>query len=227
MLLTVLTVCILTAHASASAPAVPTDPRVEYAAAELALGIDRSVPRFGWKLPRASGRGEQQAAYQLTITEQGSTTSLFDSKKIPSNRSQFISPPNGTAALKPDASYDWAVRWYSSLDPSTPSPWLRATFSTGIGSGSDLTGWKGAQWIVPTKVRGEGSGNQMRKHFTLPAGKAITRAGATDTLSHFSHHFSHSSRIPLSFFSPIDLMLSQHCTSHAWVTSTWRSTASG
>eukprot|EP01046_Picozoa_sp_COSAG06_P022851 COSAG06_NODE_1792_length_8393_cov_4.896552_2_plen_281_part_00 len=169
------------AAAAAPALAAPTRPRVEYTEGEAALGID-DAPRFGWTLPVATVRGEEQLAYQLTVTHAGTNAVVWDSQRVVSNTTQFVALPAGTA-LEPDTSYLWAVRWWSSssagsASSATPSPWLHSSFSTGIGSNStELAGWKGAQWIVPTKVRGEGQGNQMRKHFSLPpGGKAVTRA---------------------------------------------------
>ena len=169
------------ATAAAAAPAAPTRPRVEYTEGEAALGID-DAPRFGWTLPVATVRGEEQLAYQLTVTHAGTNAVVWDSQRVVSNTTQFVALPAGTA-LEPDTSYLWAVRWWSSSSAGSassakPSPWLHSSFSTGIGSNStELAGWKGAQWIVPTKVRGEGQGNQIRKHFSMPpGGKAVTRA---------------------------------------------------
>jgi hypothetical protein len=170
------------ATAAAAAPAAPTRPRVEYTEGEAALGID-DAPRFGWTLPAPTVRGEEQLAYQLTVTHAGTNAVVWDSQRVVSNTTQFVALPAGSAALEPDTSYLWAVRWWSSssagsASSATPSPWLHSSFSTGIGSNStELAGWKGAQWIVPTKVRGEGQGNQIRKHFSMPpGGKAVTRA---------------------------------------------------
>ena len=163
--------------ASASSPPwPPTRPRIEYTEGS-ALGVDVSLPRFGWALDypdlAVTTRGETQAAYQIVVTAQGAATASWDSGKVESNRTQQVALPP-SVSLQPDTSFDWRVRWWPSSAPDTPSPWLHSTFSTGVGSGADVgEGWKGAQWIVPSNVRGHGKGNQLRKRFTLPPGGKV------------------------------------------------------
>lgn len=162
---------------AAASPWAPSRPRVEYTEG-AALGIDVASPRFGWALDIPAGhdaagsRGEAQDAYQLVVTAQGAAAPTWDSGKVVSNITQQVALPQAIT-LPPDTSFDWRVRWYPrSAPPASPSPWLHSTFSTGLGSGINVgAGWKGAQWVVPASVRGEGKGNQLRKRFTLPAGE--------------------------------------------------------
>lgn len=138
-------------------------------------------------------RGVTQFAYQLVISDQLKPGRvLYDSGQVSSNQTQYVrASVNGNAAtFPPDASFDWAVRWWSSADArsvgsvgsrglpdesnhapasaatastASPSPWLNSSFSTGIGSGASMSPWKGAAWIVPAKH----TGNLIRKTFTL------------------------------------------------------------
>ena len=148
------------------------------------MGIDVPHPRFGWALPAPSARGERQAAFQLAITRQGDSAPLWDSQRIASAQTTLVT---ANVTLAPDASYDWRVRWWSSADPSTPSPWLSSTFSTGIGSAVDPSrGWLTAEWVVPTKIRGSGMGNQLRKEFELPTGKVIRGALYVTCLGYYA-----------------------------------------
>lgn len=153
---------------SGATPLTPIRPRVEYTEG-VALGIDVSSPRFSWSL--LGGRDEQQVAYQLVITQQHGGI-VWDSQKVTSNNTQLVSPPT-SVTFTPDSSFDWSVRWWASSGVD-PSPYLVSSFSTGIGSGTSMVPWKGAQWIVAGHVRGAGAMHQIRKPFSLSA--APTRA---------------------------------------------------
>jgi hypothetical protein len=190
--LAVAVVAVGAAVAAAQPPPVlsPTRPRVEYTEGKgmhAALGVDAlTSPRFGWALDGDEDathgqRGDAQLAYQLVLTQQGSSAPLWDSGRVLSNRSQHVAPP-ANVSLAADASYDWKVRCWSRLGGpgGPPGPWLLSTFSTGIGTVVQVNGtglaWAGAQWVVTTKVRGHGQGNLMRKEFSLPAGDRVVRA---------------------------------------------------
>lgn len=114
---------------------------------------------------------------------------LYDSGQVASSQTQHIKAANATLPL--DASFDWAVRWWSTTTAtaaiatttnSAPSAWLNSSFSTGIGSGSSMAPWLGAAWIVAGKAKGYGSANQIRKSFTLqsPPARAALYVAAMD-----------------------------------------------
>ena len=128
---------------AAAATDPPLRPRVEDTEG-IALGVDAPSPRFSWALPVAAARGEAQVAYQLVIADAVAGASAFDSGKVASNASQFVRA-DSTVAFAPDSAFAWAVRWWSSAAPDVPSAWLNATFTTGVGSGTSDTPWRGAE----------------------------------------------------------------------------------
>ena len=159
----------------------PFRPRVEYSEG-IALGIDERSPRFSWALPESSVRGEIQAAYHLVVHQRHTKSGFtYDSGRVASNKTTFVGLPKSLSALPFDSEFDWSVRWWSlSASDGSPSPFLNSSFSTGIGSGSWMVPWNDAQWIVAAKVRGEGSGTQIRKTFSLhsPATRAALYVAA-------------------------------------------------
>jgi alpha-L-rhamnosidase len=160
--LNVLLTALLVHAATAVSP--PTRLRVEYTPG-VALGIDVRSPRFSWAL--LGGRDEYQAAYQLVITQQHGKL-IWDSKRVASNQTQYVKPP-ASVSFPPDSSFDWCVRWWPESASTVSSEPRCSEFSTGIGSGTSMAPWREAQWIVPKAVRGHGTGNQLRKNFTLKA----------------------------------------------------------
>jgi alpha-L-rhamnosidase len=144
----------------------PTRLRLEYI--EEPRGIDVVQPRFTWALSHGT-RGEGQTAYQILVTKsfkRGST--VWDSGKVMSPKSQNIKY-SGTTALEADTSYTWKVKFWDrqGVESAYSSP---STFTTGLWTTAD---WKGAKWIG---VNAQAPGTQMRVAFNTT--KPILRATA-------------------------------------------------
>src|SRR5690349_14365884 len=105
------------------------------------LGIDEKKPTFTWQM-KAAGRGYQQSAYQIVVTDDVGIVS-WDSKKVTSSLSLNI-PYNGES-LKPTTRYTWKVTvWDQQNKPASASSW----FETGLmDSDPGLRAWDGATWI--------------------------------------------------------------------------------
>ncbi len=69
------------------------------------LGIDEKKPAFTWQM-KAAGRGYQQTAYQIVVTDAGGTVA-WDSKKI--NSSYSLNIPYAGSPLRPATRYTWKV----------------------------------------------------------------------------------------------------------------------
>ena len=65
------------------------------------LGIDEKKPAFTWQM-KATGRGYQQTAYQILVTD-GSGAVAWDSKKI--NSSSSLNIPYAGSPLRPTTRY--------------------------------------------------------------------------------------------------------------------------
>jgi alpha-L-rhamnosidase len=105
------------------------------------LGIDEKKPTFTWQM-QAGGRGYQQTAYQIVVTDAGGTVA-WDSKKV--NSSYSLNIPYAGSALRPATRYTWKVTvWDQTGTPASASSW----FETGLmNADPGLSAWDGATWI--------------------------------------------------------------------------------
>eukprot|EP00054_Salpingoeca_dolichothecata_P025500 m.179111 g.179111 ORF g.179111 m.179111 type:complete len:1109 (+) comp25377_c0_seq1:111-3437(+) len=162
----------------------PTNLRVELQSAsqDLVFGIPTTRPfRVSWTLPQPPRpeRGQVQAAYQIQIFASPTNAPIYDSNRVNSSLQTLnISPGN----LKPEQTYYWRVRVWSSNSAAIASDWsdLNA-FDTEV----PTTTWseRGATWI--------GGFNEMRTQFQVPSGKKLTRARVHATaLGAFTLYFN-------------------------------------
>jgi alpha-L-rhamnosidase len=135
--------------------------RVEYLAAPL--GVDVTFPRFSWALEHST-RGQVGSSYRIVVSSVRSSTIVWDSGTVLSNRSVNI-PYSGTP-LAPDSDFSWSV--VCGDNSGTLSPAAVSNFSTGL-YGSNA--WHGAEFI---SSRSSGSLNTYRSEFSLE--RTITRA---------------------------------------------------
>jgi len=105
------------------------------------LGIDERKPTFTWQM-KADGRGYQQTAYQIVVTDSKGDVA-WDSKKV--NSSLSLNIPYAGKALLPSTRYTWKVTaWDQKGSASSASSW----FETGLmDPDPSLKAWDGATWI--------------------------------------------------------------------------------
>lgn len=105
------------------------------------LGMDEKKPTFTWQM-NATGRGIQQTAYQIVVTDDKGAVA-WDSKKVTSAFSLNI--PYSGNPLQPTTRYTWKVRvWDQKGGQATSSSW----FETGLmNPDPNLSAWDGATWI--------------------------------------------------------------------------------
>ena len=131
---------------------------VEYRQLPLAIGVP--TPTFSWEIWAPTERGVVQGDFTLAVWKAGTSPAGSSAARRveASNRSTFVPLPDGLT-LESDTEYAWSVE----------IPQLRlsanSTFSTGLLAPSD---WNASEWIV---AETGWSATQMRKDFTLPAGR--------------------------------------------------------
>jgi alpha-L-rhamnosidase len=122
---------------------------------EAPLGIDRTAPRFSWRM-QASRQGARQVAYQILVSAPGGSTSeitadpdaalLWDSGRVESTLSHHI--PYQGRRLVSGQRLEWRVRvWDERGEMAESQP---AVFEMGLLKQSD---WK-ARWIGGDLVGG-------------------------------------------------------------------------
>jgi len=131
------------------------------------------IPDFSWIL-ESDLREQIQTAYQIIISSDKEIGDIWNSGKIQSKSSAWIS--YGGPALLPEKEYFWKVRVWDGTDK--PSPWSPVgRFITGL---FDKNDWSGAKWIgyeeIPDSlllvpgVHGNGNnlGDVAKKRTTVP-----------------------------------------------------------
>src|SRR6478752_7600538 len=105
------------------------------------LGIDQKKPTLTWQM-NATGRGYQQTAYQILVTDDKGAV-VWDSKKI--NSAFSLNIPYAGSALQPTTRYTWKVSaWDQKGNQTSASSW----FETGLmNPDPNLAAWDGANWI--------------------------------------------------------------------------------
>jgi len=129
------------------------------------LGIDNTMPRFGWKLiDENNERGQKQTAYQILVSSnieglKNDKGDVWDSGKLKADKSvniEFSGKP-----LESGKQYFWKVKIWDAN--SLESSWSEvAKFSMGLLNPED---WK-AEWIYK-KDQNKKDHNWYRKNFTL------------------------------------------------------------
>ncbi|HMG93549.1 MAG TPA: alpha-L-rhamnosidase N-terminal domain-containing protein, partial [Chryseolinea sp.] len=105
------------------------------------LGTDEKKPAFSWQM-KATGRGYQQTAYQILVTDAGGAIA-WDSKKI--NSASSLNIPYAGNPLRPTTRYTWKV---TAWDQTGASASASSSFETGLmNADPGLTAWDGATWI--------------------------------------------------------------------------------
>ncbi|SFV29008.1 alpha-L-rhamnosidase [Devosia crocina] len=133
----------------------PIDLRCEHLA--TVSGLNGPIPRFGWALA-GDGMGQQQLAYRLRVTDQGSGEAMWDTGKVLSGETQLV--PYGGEPLGSDRVLSWTVQVWDEADrPSEISD--PALIFTGLRSDD----WQ-AEWIA--------------RYFVLPAGREVPADNAYD-----------------------------------------------
>lgn len=108
-----------------------------------AVGIDNTAPQFGWKL-RSEERNFIQEAYQIRVCDRFTNTVLWDSGKVNSEESSFISYKG--KQLQSRQCCEWNVRVWDRSGQDTG--WSEsAFFEMGLLHQED---WK-AMWIEPVQ----------------------------------------------------------------------------
>lgn len=143
------------------------------------LGVDVAAPSFSWKL-LSSGRGVNQAAYQILVSDSESALkrgigSLWDSGKRQSSAS--INVKYEGKPLESGKAYYWKVRVWAT--DGSHSSWSDTNkLQMGLW---DEAAWGNAKWIAldtmptnPSEVR-DPRLPQLRKSFNL-SGKSVTSA---------------------------------------------------
>lgn len=84
--------------------------------------IVESHPRLGWTM-KSSENGTKQTAYEIDIREACTGRAVWNSGKVKSSQSQFVSTEG--AEIRPNSpySYIWRVRVWD--ETNTPSPWSK------------------------------------------------------------------------------------------------------
>ena len=110
--------------------------------AENPLGLDTSVPRFGWQLvSNPHERGIYQTAYQLEVKDEAGKV-VWNSGKVTTDVSQHVTYQG--EALKPATRYTWKVKiWNNKGEIAEKDSW----FETSLMTSDDKEGWNGARWI--------------------------------------------------------------------------------
>lgn len=124
---------VILAAASCSDRNFITNLRTEYMTEPL--GIDVAQPRFSWEMD-SERYGAAQKAYQLTVSEEGST--VFDTGRIESDISVGI--PYAGSPLKPRTRYEWKVCVW---DERGDRHFAESSFETGLMD----EGFGDASWI--------------------------------------------------------------------------------
>jgi alpha-L-rhamnosidase len=137
-----------------------------------------NIPRFSWTIT-SSVRGEEQTAYQLIVSSDGTIAGknkgdIWDSGKTASGKSAWIAYQGDK--LQPGTLYFWKVRVWDKNHKS--SPWSSTgEFITGLFNSND---WSGARWIgfedIPDSLllvpgvhgSGDNLGNKAAKRTTVP-----------------------------------------------------------
>ncbi|MFU8852064.1 family 78 glycoside hydrolase catalytic domain [Micromonospora sp. SL1-18] len=160
---TLLSTSLVTASASAAepanhAPSAPTDLTVGDRSRPLNV---EGAPLFGW-LPHDMDSNEVQSAYQIKVTRDSDSKTVWDSGKVGSSDQAYV--PYQGPGLDSGASYTWTVRTWDRGDLA--SPWAeQAGFDTGLGDRD----WDGAAWI-----RRATSGNDSTDDYTLARKEVAT-----------------------------------------------------
>ena len=110
--------------------------------AENPLGLDTSVPRFGWQLvSNPHERGIYQTAYQLEVKDEAGKV-VWNSGKVTTDVSQHVTYQG--EALKPATRYTWKVKiWNNKGEIAEKDSW----FETSLMTSDDKEGWNGVRWI--------------------------------------------------------------------------------
>lgn len=110
--------------------------------AENPLGLDTSVPRFGWQLVgNPHERGIYQTAYQLEVKDEAGKV-VWNSGKVTTDVSQHVTYQG--EALKPATRYTWKVKiWNNKGEIAEKDSW----FETSLMTSDDKEGWNGVRWI--------------------------------------------------------------------------------
>jgi alpha-L-rhamnosidase len=140
--------------------------KVDYQQAPIQ--IQNPTPSFSFALDAAGSRGVVSKGFTLVVKELAAdgtlASTVWDTGAVTGNQTTFIKYPSDAPALKSNTDYTWSVTLAGS------SAAVSSTFSTALMSMDD---WASSKWILASS----GQAAQMRKEFTLPAGK-ITRARA-------------------------------------------------
>lgn len=143
-----------------SFPGAPVRLKTEYEANPL--GITERLPRFSW-LIADSRPGAMQSAYQIRVGSQPGAHDLWDSGKVASSETNFIT--YGGKPLGSRARGYWQVRSYDAA--GAESPWSdSAFFELGLLDKSDFS----ATWICSSHVGGPQTAAPVpyfRKAFSL------------------------------------------------------------
>ena len=120
------------------------DFKVEHLSTEYTvcpMGLDEAHPRFSWQM-RSDERGEAQAAYRLTLSDERGRR-VWDTGRV--EQSVSLAIPYAGEALRPETRYHWEVEvWNRKGERQTASSW----FETGLMATSDkASAWAGARWI--------------------------------------------------------------------------------
>jgi alpha-L-rhamnosidase len=130
------------------------------------LGIDKTVPRFNWKIS-SSEKGTQQSAFQLLVASDITLLSenkadLWNSEKVFSGESIMV-PYNGEALGSASVAW-WKVRIWD--EAGNASPWSEpANFSVGLLGKND---WK-ASYIAFNTDAGYSESPQLYSSFEVNA----------------------------------------------------------
>ena len=145
----------------------PVHLRTEYF--DHPVGLGEARPRFSWWV-NDNRSGARQTAYQIIVGKQAGSSELWDSGKVQSDRSVFVTY-EGTPLTSRSIGW-WQVRTWDAQ--GCESPWsAHASFEIGLLEPSD---WS-AQWIGSSVVGGPKSSAPcpyFRRTFTLE--KSILRA---------------------------------------------------
>ncbi|MCU6687080.1 family 78 glycoside hydrolase catalytic domain [Dorea acetigenes] len=107
------------------------------------IGIETDSVHFGWKL-ESNGIGTKQTAYQIQVTESGTSKAVWDSGKVENDKSVGIS--YGGEALAEGTAYDWTVKVWTETGSEVQSG--TASFETGV---TNQQAWKNAAFIRMNK----------------------------------------------------------------------------
>lgn len=104
------------------------------------LAIEDRQPMFSWQMV-SDERGQQQKAYQISVTDKVSGREVWNSRKVVSSQSDNIRYA-GTA-LQPETFYEWSVTVW---DAHNKRHRQKSSFATGLMNTQPLA-WEGAEWI--------------------------------------------------------------------------------